>query len=69
MYEVNVIGVLRTTQAFAPLLVNTANKEVDGHRPSHTVILNIGSVACHSMPWLGAYGSSKVGDNHPLRYG
>ena len=44
IYDVNVWGMLATTQAFAPLLIE-----------AHGTVLNIGSItAVASSPWLGA---------------
>jgi NAD(P)-dependent dehydrogenase (short-subunit alcohol dehydrogenase family) len=54
MFDVNVVGPLRMTQAFAPAL----------HKASgplfRSKILNIGSGIISGGPWHTAYGSTKV---------
>jgi len=64
--EVNTLGVLATTQAFAPLLGTDRNRSGKPGR-----IINISSVAGRiSAPFLGAYAASKralEGMSHSLR--
>jgi len=58
MYEVNVFGPVAVIQAFVPLLVTTANRSPS--TPMKTTIVNVGSVGACTLPWKGAYGSSKA---------
>ncbi|WVN87426.1 uncharacterized protein L203_102606 [Cryptococcus depauperatus CBS 7841] len=55
VFEINTIAPISVTQAFAPLLVETARLT---HRKS--VVLNVGSMAKFGVPWKGAYCSSKA---------
>ncbi|KAL9070407.1 MAG: hypothetical protein Q9157_005819 [Trypethelium eluteriae] len=50
MYEINVFGLLRVTQAFAPLVIAASG-----------TIVNIASIStdCHT-PWMGIYAGSKA---------
>ncbi|ORY29651.1 hypothetical protein BCR39DRAFT_165923 [Naematelia encephala] len=57
MYDINVLGPLRTMQACAPLLINTANA---GGKKGWSHIINIGSVAAWGPPWQISYDSSKA---------
>lgn len=58
MLAVNTIGPAATIQAFAPLLIATANSSKSGSVPP--LILNIGSTACWGNPWHSAYSASKA---------
>lgn len=62
VFDVNVWGTIATIQAFAPLLVETANPEgVDSNNHGHAVIVNIGSLAAVLPYPLGStYAASKV---------
>lgn len=62
LYDVNVFGVVRVTQAFAPLLVHTANTDAYGAKrgQGQTTVVNIGSLATTLPTWCAAYASSKV---------
>jgi NAD(P)-dependent dehydrogenase (short-subunit alcohol dehydrogenase family) len=62
MMDVNFFGVLRVYQAFAPLMLRTANHPdvVNKMNKERAVIVNIGSTAGVGGPWQGAYGASKV---------
>jgi 1-acylglycerone phosphate reductase len=62
VYEVNVWGVVRMTQAFGPLLVNTANEPTDGYMKQGR-ICNIQSTWGYTagFPWVSFYASSKAG--------
>ena len=60
MYDVNVAGPLRVIQAFADMLMRTANDPTVAKGVTKATVLNIGSVAAWGPPWNGAYGSSKV---------
>lgn len=54
LFEVNIWGLLAVTQAFAPLLVETAAK---GGKPR---VVNIGSIVSRvNVPWGGLYNASK----------
>lgn len=54
MYDVNLFGVLRTTQAFSPLIIQ-----------AHGTIVNIGSIAGYTtLPFIGMYGVSKAALQH-----
>lgn len=55
MFEVNVFAPVAMTQAFSPLLVDTAKKT--GRK---SVVVNVGSAARWGFPWLGGYGASKA---------
>ncbi|KAE9374132.1 NAD(P)-binding protein [Stipitochalara longipes BDJ] len=61
VYETNVLGIILTVQAFAPLLIAAASKP-----PSEGggMIINIGSIAgvC-PVPWASIYNSSKAAVN------
>ncbi|KAL9093880.1 MAG: hypothetical protein Q9165_003803 [Trypethelium subeluteriae] len=50
MYEINVFGLIRVTQAFAPLLI-----------AARGTLINISSIStvCHT-PWMGVYAGSKA---------
>jgi 1-acylglycerone phosphate reductase len=53
-YEVNTLGLVGTTQAFAPLVIAAKGR-----------IMNIGSVASiMPVPWQGIYASSKAAMHH-----
>lgn len=54
MYDLHVLGPLRLSQAFFPLLSKTATSRVKGK------IVNIGSVISHGLPWHVAYATTKV---------
>ena len=58
--QVNTISQLEMVQAFAKLLVNTANDPSLGGR--ETLVLNVGSSAADGSPWHAVYGFSKVGN-------
>jgi short-subunit dehydrogenase len=58
MYNINAVGPLRVTQAFAELLVKTANSTTLG--VGRTVVVNIGSTARWGTPWQVGYAGSKV---------
>ncbi|CAD6590295.1 MAG: hypothetical protein TREMPRED_005687 [Tremellales sp. Tagirdzhanova-0007] len=60
MYDVNVAGPLRVIQAFADMLMRTANDPTVAKGVTKATVLNIGSVAAWGPPWNGAYGSSKA---------
>lgn len=66
MFEVNVFGPLRLSQALAPLLLRSANDpDIPNALPGkggkkQAVIVNIGSTAALGTPWQVAYCSSKV---------
>ncbi|RSH85213.1 hypothetical protein EHS25_005020 [Saitozyma podzolica] len=57
MYNINAVGPLRVTQAFAELLVKTANSTTLG--VGRTVVVNIGSTARWGTPWQVGYAGSK----------
>lgn len=57
MYDVNVIGVVAATQAFAPLLLRAKG-----------VVVNIGSISgAVPNPWQGVYSASKSATNQITR--
>lgn len=58
MYNINAVGPLRVTQAFAALLVKTANSKTLG--VGRTVVVNVGSTARWGTPWQVGYAGSKV---------
>lgn len=57
MHDLHVLGPLRLTQAFYPLLHSTASASGSKQRSK---IVNIGSVISNGMPWHAAYASTKV---------
>jgi 1-acylglycerone phosphate reductase len=62
VYETNVIGIILTVQAFAPLLIAAASKlQSEGGG----MIINIGSIAgiC-PVPWGSVYNASKAAVNN-----
>ena len=62
VYDVNVFGIFRVTQAFSPLLVHTANTDAYGasRGKGETTVVNVGSLSTVLPAWGGAYASSKV---------
>ncbi|GFZ48178.1 hypothetical protein JCM24511_05926 [Saitozyma sp. JCM 24511] len=58
MYNINAVGPLRVTQAFADLLVKTANSKPLG--VGRTVVVNVGSTARWGTPWQVGYAGSKA---------
>ena len=63
LYDVNVFGVIRVTQAFSAMLVHTANTDAYGGKrgKGQTTVVNIGSLSTALPAWGAAYASSKVG--------
>jgi 1-acylglycerone phosphate reductase len=62
VYETNVIGIILTVQAFAPLLIDAASKP---RSEGGGMIINIGSIAgiC-PVPWGSVYNASKAAVNN-----
>ena len=51
LYDVNVAGTLRVSQAFTEMLVRTANEPTVGEEVTKATIMNIGSVAAWRRLW------------------
>jgi NAD(P)-dependent dehydrogenase (short-subunit alcohol dehydrogenase family) len=60
--DVNVLGPVRVTKTFGPLLLRTANHpDVPNKLPKDkTAVVNIGSVAAWGTPWQTPYAALKV---------
>jgi len=59
-YDLNFWGVIRVTQAFGPIIIETVKKE-GGPGVGVGRIINLGSiVGLRTLPWRGIYGSSKT---------
>ena len=59
MFDIHVVGPMRVTQAFASMLIKTANSPSNKYKK--TTIINTGSVISFGMPWHTAYAATKVG--------
>jgi len=61
MFETNVLGIIQTVQALAPLLIAAVSQ---GPTESGATIINIGSIAgiC-PVPWASGYNASKAAVN------
>jgi 1-acylglycerone phosphate reductase len=64
VYETNVVGIILTVQAFAPLLI-AASSTAGRKNENGGMIINIGSIAgvC-PVPWGSVYNASKAAVNN-----